>query len=340
MSTRFERALREHFASAAGHVQHDHWLAYALESGQRGEELITKLQREFMPELRGKRHLDVGSGWGGTCLAAARAGMQAVGIEPGADQRRLAEVHRDEHPGLSLTFLDRDAMAWDQLADLGRFDLVTVDNVIEHVPCPERLLAHLARLLAPGGLIYLTIPNAWGVGMVRRDCHYGLFGASLLDPASGAAYVKAAIGHEPYDVSWFYPYERYEALFARYGLASRGLLPVAGSPADVEALRQDLAALRAEFAALTPPEGSRAVLQAAFEAWAARLATDLAFHDALEAPHLRARAAGELVRDYRYELWYLVAAPADAPPPPPRDTRPRWRRTLGAAWRAWSQPSS
>lgn len=334
MTTAFERALRAHFAPSAAHPQYDHWLAYALGSVARGEELVAKLQREFLPELAGKAHLDVGSGWGGTCLAAARAGMRSVGIEPGADQRRVAEVHREDQPGLPLAFLDRDAMDWAQLADLGRFDLITVDNVIEHVPCPERLLAHLGRLLAPGGLVYLTAPNAWAVEMVESDCHYGLFGASLLDPAAGAAYVREAIGHEGYDVSWYYPYERYEALAQRYGLATRFLLPEVAEPGAIAALRARAARLPAAYAAAAIPAGSRAALDAAFAAHQARLATDLAWYDGDPGP----RAGGLLMRDYGYALWYLVLAPADAPPPPAHDARPRWRRTLGAAWRAWNAP--
>lgn len=192
-------------------------------------------------------------------------------------------MHHLDHPALGLTFLNRDAMAWDQLAGLGRFSLITVDNVIEHVPCPETLLAHLSRLLAPGGFIYLTIPNAQAVAMVHADCHYSLFGASLLDPAAGAAYVQAAIGHAGYDVTWYYGFERYDALFARYGLAGR-FLPTHATEAEVATLRADAALLPAERAAASFPAGSQAALDAALDLHAQRLATDLAWYDGLSKP--------------------------------------------------------
>lgn len=42
---------------------------------------------------------------------------------------------------------------------LGRFDLVAACEILEHVAHPERLLAHLARFLSPGGALLVTTPN-------------------------------------------------------------------------------------------------------------------------------------------------------------------------------------
>jgi 2-polyprenyl-6-hydroxyphenyl methylase/3-demethylubiquinone-9 3-methyltransferase len=44
-------------------------------------------------------------------------------------------------------------------AETGAFDLVVACEVIEHVAYPGRLLAHLARFLAPGGRVLVTTPN-------------------------------------------------------------------------------------------------------------------------------------------------------------------------------------
>jgi SAM-dependent methyltransferase len=42
--------------------------------------------------------------------------------------------------------------------DAGRFDLVAMFEVLEHVPRDEELLAEIARITRPGGLLVLTVP--------------------------------------------------------------------------------------------------------------------------------------------------------------------------------------
>ena len=41
----------------------------------------------------------------------------------------------------------------------GQFDCVTLGEVIEHVPDPDRLLGDIRRVLAPGGWLVLSTPN-------------------------------------------------------------------------------------------------------------------------------------------------------------------------------------
>ena len=37
------------------------------------------------------------------------------------------------------------------------FDVVLCDNVIDHAQCPSTIVTELARILAPGGLLYFTV---------------------------------------------------------------------------------------------------------------------------------------------------------------------------------------
>lgn len=41
----------------------------------------------------------------------------------------------------------------------GRFDCVTLGEVIEHLPDPDRLLGEIRRVLAPGGRLVVSTPN-------------------------------------------------------------------------------------------------------------------------------------------------------------------------------------
>jgi ubiquinone/menaquinone biosynthesis C-methylase UbiE len=38
------------------------------------------------------------------------------------------------------------------------FDVVIASEVVEHLPCPERVFEELSRVLAPGGLLLMTVP--------------------------------------------------------------------------------------------------------------------------------------------------------------------------------------
>ncbi|HUO01267.1 MAG TPA: class I SAM-dependent methyltransferase [Rhizomicrobium sp.] len=98
-----------------------------------------------------RRLLDVGCGPGFFLQTALRRGWLAHGIEPS----RQAAAHARSLGAQVIEGFFNDASA----AALGRFDAVTLSNVLEHVPDPAHLL-HLARgLLEPGGVICITVPN-------------------------------------------------------------------------------------------------------------------------------------------------------------------------------------
>ena len=100
----------------------------------------------------GTRVLDLGCGPGVVCGAAAerRALPTGVDVAPGM----LAEARR-RHPGTA--FVEADAVAL-PFAD-GVFDACVGNFVLNHLPAPEAAAAELARVLAPGGAIALSLWN-------------------------------------------------------------------------------------------------------------------------------------------------------------------------------------
>jgi len=186
-----------------------HHRDYALATNERGEELIGKLVREFTGDLAGKRVLDIGSGYGGVCIAAGKRGAQAVGLEYGAKQVELAGENLRDHPGLDVRFLQGDATSPEGMAALGTFDLITCDNVIEHVESANALVSNISLALNRTGIAYVTCPNAYSVGQIRRDCHYLMFGLSILDREDAEAFYRQMSHRRVYDVTDYYKYEEY-----------------------------------------------------------------------------------------------------------------------------------
>lgn len=100
---------------------------------------------------RGGRFLDIGCGMGGFLLAARRLGFEAVGVEPSADH---AHVARDV---LGFKVIDG---CFDPDAVPGKFDLVVLSHVIEHIYRPKTFLDGVRSVLAPGGTLLIFTPNA------------------------------------------------------------------------------------------------------------------------------------------------------------------------------------
>lgn len=306
--SQFEAAVREDFEPSRHHPFFPVWLDYALTANARGEALLGSLG-EWLPKLEGGRHLDIGSGYGGACVAAAKRGARAIGLE--LDERLLgfARANQRDHQSLQLEFRKADVLDRSLIEALGVFELVTCDNVIEHVRFPEKLVAHFRLLVAPGGVAYVTIPNAFSVAQIRKECHYGQFGLSLLDPLDGLDFVNAAgVGNPGYDVSDYFRYECYEAMFARHGLSLR-LLPEGGLP-SVEAVFADAQRLLIELQTAAVPPALKPKVKRRLESHLARFESDLARWRSLEG---RAREAlgRELVRDYATEVWRVVLVRAE-----------------------------
>ena len=62
-------------------------------------------------------------------------------------------------PAKRVRFLTGDAC--DLPADLGRFDLILLANLIDRLPDPARCLERLPEFLSPGGWLIITSPYTW-----------------------------------------------------------------------------------------------------------------------------------------------------------------------------------
>ncbi|MDF6021571.1 methyltransferase domain-containing protein [Streptomyces sp. JH34] len=126
------------------------------------------------------RVLDVGMGQGTQALRLARAGHSVTGLESDAEMLRTArESLAGEPEGIRerVRLIEGDGRDTGVHFLPGSFDVVLCHGVLMYVPEPDPMLAGLARMLAPGGLLSLLVRNADALAM--RPGTAGDFGAAL-----------------------------------------------------------------------------------------------------------------------------------------------------------------
>ena len=147
MRTIDDRAIKAH-ADLRFRSEYD----YALFEYHRSAKVIAFLERSGVRV--GGRVLDAGCGGGGMPLSLAEEAQMVVGIDP-AERFQDAGVRLGQERGLSnLHFALADGMALPFPART--FDLVLSHAVIEHVADAPLYLRECARVLTPGGHIYLS----------------------------------------------------------------------------------------------------------------------------------------------------------------------------------------
>jgi|GEM_PF-359944 len=108
----------------------------------------------------GRRLLDFGSGPGGFVRLADEAGWEATALELNqtSSKQLAAEGYQVIVKHLELSDLPPRS-----------FDLISFWEVLEHLPDPRSVLLEARRLLTPGGLMLIMVPNAGS--LVTRLLH-------------------------------------------------------------------------------------------------------------------------------------------------------------------------
>jgi 2-polyprenyl-3-methyl-5-hydroxy-6-metoxy-1,4-benzoquinol methylase len=113
-----------------------------------------ELIRRYRPS---GRFLDVGCNMGFLLNKARSMGWDVTGVEPSPS---LSGVAREQWRLPVVTGLLSDLPA-----DFNHtFDVVALSDVFEHVTTPKSLLADVARVMKPDGVLYVKVPNgAWNL---------------------------------------------------------------------------------------------------------------------------------------------------------------------------------
>lgn len=109
--------------------------------------------------------LELGVGWGGASLCLARAGAMVVGIDDFSDGFESQGIPQMEFLAAHRVHAIRGDVLQVPLR-AGSFDVVILNDVLEHMSVPKRLLRTINALLKPQGVFIMEVPNA--VALYKR----------------------------------------------------------------------------------------------------------------------------------------------------------------------------
>ncbi len=110
---------------------------------------ITMLERHLPQGAR--TILDVGYGNGFFLALAQKRGWNVDGIDPSSDNKEKAREKFD---------LKLRAGSWGKmLSEEKKYNVITLWDVLEHLPDPHGIIRNLSGMLAPDGMILVAVPN-------------------------------------------------------------------------------------------------------------------------------------------------------------------------------------
>lgn len=102
----------------------------------------------ILKSIQTGKHLDIGSGVGGF-LKTMSSNFDSEGLE-------VNKIHSSIGINNGLKIHN---MYSSQFAPTSKYDIITMLQVIEHLPDPKSVILDVKRLLKPGGLFYVACPN-------------------------------------------------------------------------------------------------------------------------------------------------------------------------------------
>lgn len=148
------------------HVQT--WQNYHSFADERGW-LVTTILRRFTV-LEGKKVLDYGCGDGGTARTFARFGADVTAVDI---KDQVGQLFKNS----DVKFFN--AQKEDLYLAKEKYDIIILQDVLEHVTNPEKLLKQIKDALGTAGLIYISTPNRFSLLNLISDPHWNLPGVAL-----------------------------------------------------------------------------------------------------------------------------------------------------------------
>jgi 2-polyprenyl-6-hydroxyphenyl methylase / 3-demethylubiquinone-9 3-methyltransferase len=184
---------------------------------------INPARLEFISQhlnLVDKKILDVGCGGGILCEAMACREAQVTGIDAEIESINAAIAHAKTEQR-SIEYICSPIETYESIS----FDAITCMEMLEHVQEPQSVINHCARLLKPGGFLFLSTIN-------RTLKAY-------LSAVIAAEYILGLLPKQTHDYSKFITPAELAAMARRAGLEVVSLRGLAYNPLTRTATLQD-----------------------------------------------------------------------------------------------------
>ncbi|HMZ07545.1 MAG TPA: class I SAM-dependent methyltransferase [Anaerolineales bacterium] len=209
-----EELTAERMKNLKGDVLLYTWFSFGLSTNMRGRMVAGVFQSHVKSNMR--RYLDVGCGYGGFMVAFKELGLDVYGFELDASLVALSKANLADYGIPTERATVGDVLDDGFLKQLGTFDVITCNDVIEHVDNVDLAIKNMTNMLNPSGILILQIPNKDYVESISHDSHYNVFGITLLRHAEAEQYHKMAFG-DAYTVGEYYEFEHYRDQLTQYG---------------------------------------------------------------------------------------------------------------------------
>jgi len=159
------------------------WENYRKFADERGW-LVATILKHFT-NIEGKRVLDMGCGEGGTSRTFFQMGAKVTAVDSNPD---LAQKFKNS----GIIFIN--ARDQEKYLKANKFEIVILQDVLEHVPDPEQTIKQMNFCLCPGGWIFISTPNRFSVLNIISDPHWNLPGVAMF-PRKAVAFLVHYIFH-------------------------------------------------------------------------------------------------------------------------------------------------
>ena len=131
---------------------------YFLEQVRTTEKYVIPYSQEFLPDTGDIRILEIGCGEGGNLLPFIKKGHRTVGIDLNVNKINNARIFLSEEANPHQFDLRLEDIYETDTSALGRFDLIMMRDVIEHIHDQEKFIGFIKPLLKPDGVIFFGFP--------------------------------------------------------------------------------------------------------------------------------------------------------------------------------------
>ncbi len=131
-----------------------YWInAKNIRNGERKIRKLKRILRRALRRAKGKRFLDIGCNTGFGVEAARQLGFRATGVDLSGEAIEIAASLYPQNRFVAGT-------AQNFAKNGEEFDAILCREVVEHMPEVHSFMVALKSLLKPGGILWLTTPDA------------------------------------------------------------------------------------------------------------------------------------------------------------------------------------